>query len=408
MKDAGSGRNKLAPKFSPAVVGAEAADATDVLVTLRAGDPPGPWWLAIQKGFGPVYIEQVGFDAKVEQRHLQSISLLLDGRVSIFGLTAAVDDLSLTFVVASDRSFFDPGRAGTSTSRASRSRSDLGGITLVGGLRKFTEPGPRASPTPCSTSACCWPASASTACRCSAATAWPRGRRQRVRELLRVRRGQRSDRRAAGVLPHRHRRRHRHQPRPRLPDRPVAVRHVPVHPGARPRRARRRRTRWRCSRQYKDTFPIKQGQFWFAGRISFNSFALVDGVAVVAISVGDGFELALLGLARMALPRPQFALVSIELGLICRFSTREGVLWIQAQLTDNSWLLFPEVRLTGGFAFVSWFKGPNRGQFVLTIGGFHPDFHRDGYPVVPRLGFVVDLGVITSRARATSRSRRRR
>ena len=97
----------------------------------------------------------------------------------------------------------------------------------------------------------------------------------------------------------------------------------------------------------------------------------------------------------MALPRPQFALVSIELGLICRFSTREGVLWIQAQLTDNSWLLFPEIRLTGGFAFVSWFKGPNRGQFVLTLGGYHPSFHRDGYPVVPRLGFVVDLDVIT-------------
>src|SRR5882762_9377822 len=95
------------------------------------------------------------------------------------------------------------------------------------------------------------------------------------------------------------------------------------------------------------------------------------------------------------LPRPQFALVSIELGLICRFSTKEGVLWIQAQLTDNSWLLFPEIRLTGGFAFVSWFKGPNRGQFVLTMGGFHPDFHRDGYPTVPRLGFVVDLGFIS-------------
>ena len=76
--------------------------------------------------------------------------------------------------------------------------------------------------------------------------------------------------------------------------------------------------------QYKDTFPIEQGEFWFAAGISFNSFALVDGVAVVAISIGDGFELALLGLARMALPRPQFALVSIELGLICRFSTTRG------------------------------------------------------------------------------------
>ena len=41
----------------------------------------------------------------------------------------------------------------------------------------------------------------------------------------------------------------------------------------------------------------------------------------------------------MALPRPELALVSIELGLVVRFSSKEGVLWIQAQLTDNSWLL---------------------------------------------------------------------
>ena len=70
----------------------------------------------------------------------------------------------------------------------------------------------------------------------------------------------------------------------------------------------------------RDTFPMRRDRFWFAAGISFTSFALVDGVAVVAVSFGGGFELTLLGLARMALPRPQFRLVSIELGLIARFS----------------------------------------------------------------------------------------
>ena len=78
--------------------------------------------------------------------------------------------------------------------------------------------------------------------------------------------------------------------------------------------------------------------------------------------------------------------MSIELGLLARFSSREGLLLVQAQLTDNSWLLYPSVRLTGGFAFVTWFTGPNRGQFVLTLGGYHPTFRREGYPQVPRLG----------------------
>src|SRR5205814_274776 len=86
-------------------------------------------------------------------------------------------------------------------------------------------------------------------------------------------------------------------------------------------------------------------------------------------------------------------LVSVELGLLARVSTKDGVVLVQAQLTDNSWLLFPTIRLTGGFAFASWFGGPNKGQFVLTLGGYHPSFHRDGYPVVPRLGIAVDLAI---------------
>ena len=137
----------------------------------------------------------------------------------------------------------------------------------------------------------------------------------------------------------------------------------------------------------RDTFPMRRDRFWFAAGLGFTSFALVDGVAVVAVSFGGGFELTILGLGRMALPRPQVALVSIEIGLIARFSTRDGVMWVQAELTENSWLLHESVRLTGGFAYVMWFGGPHAGEFVLTLGGFHPDFHRDGYPQVPRLGF---------------------
>ena len=87
----------------------------------------------------------------------------------------------------------------------------------------------------------------------------------------------------------------------------------------------------------------------------------------------SGFELSLLGLARMALPRPQVAHRLDRARLVARFSTNEGVLLVQAQLTDNSWLLYPTVRLTGGFAFATWFTGPNRGQFVLTHRRLPPD-----------------------------------
>ena len=42
--------------------------------------------------------------------------------------------------------------------------------------------------------------------------------------------------------------------------------------------------------------------------------------------------------------------------------------------------------MTGGFALVTWF---NSGEFVLSLGGYAPQFNvPDYYPVVDRLGFV--------------------
>ncbi|HEX3609322.1 MAG TPA: DUF6603 domain-containing protein [Solirubrobacterales bacterium] len=392
MKDAGSGDSKLAPRFSPAI--AVQKEGEETFVSLRAGDPPGPWWLAIQKGFGPVYIEQVGFDAKVEQSKLQSVAILLDGRVSLFGLSAAVDDLSLTFfATAPNASVFNPASWAVDLAGFAVS-SNLGGIELAGGLRKFAEPGPSGTETVqyvgmllgrfevYGLSVLGGYGTGLDADGHSFASFFAFGAVNGPiggppaffltgiggglginRDLVFP-----QDLSQFGTFPFIQ----ALDPGAEPPSDPMAVLEL-----------------------YKDTFPIKQGELWFAAGISFTSFALVDGVAVVAIEIGDGFELTLLGLARMALPRPQVALVSIELGLICRFSSREGVLWIQAQLTDNSWLLFPEIRLTGGFAFVTWFKGPNAGQFVLTLGGYHPSFQRDGYPVVPRLGFIVELGPVT-------------
>jgi hypothetical protein len=63
LGDAGKGPNGLAPAFSPALA-VQKHDSGPILVQLRAGDGDGPWWLAIQKGFGPLYIEQVGFGAE--------------------------------------------------------------------------------------------------------------------------------------------------------------------------------------------------------------------------------------------------------------------------------------------------------------------------------------------------------
>ena len=383
MSDTGSGSQKLAPAFSPAL-SVQKHGAGPVLVGLRAGDGQGPWWLAVQRGFGPVYVEQVGFGVTVRQDQLESISLLLDGRVSLLGLTAAVDDLQLTFTVASDASVFDPSRWKVDLAGLAFN-SDLGGLTIQGGLRKFgsgdnvqyvgmlmgrfavyglsiyggygqgNEGGQKFA-----------------SFFAFGAVNGPIGGPPAF-FLTGIGGGLGINRRL--VLP---------TDLSRFGDFPFIKALDPsAKPSADPMADLIR---------LGEIFPMARGSFWFAAGVSFTSFALVDGVAVISVEIGDGLEVALLGLARIALPRPQVALVSIELGLVARFSSKEGVLWVQAQLTDNSWLLYKDVRLTGGFAFVVWFGGPNRGQFVLTMGGFHPRFKRAGYPEVPRLALQWRVG----------------
>lgn len=131
--------------------------------------------------------------------------------------------------------------------------------------------------------------------------------------------------------------------------------------------------------------PPSRGSLWLAAGLKFTSFALIEGIAVVYVALDRGFEIGLLGLGRMALPRPEFPIAMVELALKARFSTAEMVLSVQAQLTDNSFLFHRSCRLTGGFAFFIWFR---TGEFVLTLGGYHPAFNKPShFPTVPRLGF---------------------
>jgi hypothetical protein len=351
-------------------------------VTLRAGPGDGPWWIAIQKGFGPLYLEQVGLGVTMPQRRVERVSLLMDGSVSLFGLTCAVDDLQITYLV-SRGDFFNPANwevdlaglavsadlAGLSVSGGLLksgtppnveylgmllARFGVYGITIFGGYGEGEDDGQRF-----------------VAFFAVGAVVGPIGGPPAF-FLTGIGGGFGINREL--VVP---------TDLSRFGDYPlIQALDVAAAPGDPMDQLRSLGT----------YFPMERGTFWFAAGISFNSFALVDGIAVVAVEVGDGLDINLLGLARMALPRPQVALVSIEIALLVRFSSSEGVVWVQGQLTDNSWLLYPDVRLTGGFAFVTWFKGEYRGQFVLTLGGYHPDFSKPGYPQVPRLGLRWGIG----------------
>jgi len=140
------------------------------------------------------------------------------------------------------------------------------------------------------------------------------------------------------------------------------------------------------------------GNFWIAAGIKFNSFGLVDSFLLVSVafSMGGDVEIGLLGLSRMTTPplvHPDKAIACAELALRGVISIPEGLIKFEAQLTQNSFIFSQACQLTGGFAFCLWFSGPHKGDFVISLGGYHPAFKRpQHYPLVPRLGIQLQIG----------------
>jgi hypothetical protein len=135
----------------------------------------------------------------------------------------------------------------------------------------------------------------------------------------------------------------------------------------------------------------KTGEYWLAVGVEFTSFELVTTKAMLVAEFGTEFALALLGLSTMRLPQgapdaETYAYVELELEAILKPTT--GQFGLTAVLSPNSYVLAPAAKLTGGFAFYLWFgANPNAGQFVITIGGYHPAFSPPSYfPQVPRVG----------------------
>lgn len=130
------------------------------------------------------------------------------------------------------------------------------------------------------------------------------------------------------------------------------------------------------------------GQHWLALGIRFRSFELLDTFALLTLSFGTEVEVGLIGLSTVQVPpAPAPAVAKAQLALVASFSPRSGLLAVSGQLTSQSYVLSPRARLTGGFAFWSWFSGRHAGDFVMTIGGYSPRWTPpQHYPQVPRVG----------------------
>lgn len=143
--------------------------------------------------------------------------------------------------------------------------------------------------------------------------------------------------------------------------------------------------------------PSSPGDYWLAVGIRFSSFKLIDSFVLVTVQFGTKVEFALLGLSVLKWPAEGNAIAYVELAVSVRFGQGSDVIAVDAMITHNSYVLDKNCKLTGGFAFYVWISGEHEGDFVITLGGYHPGFKVPvHYPRVDRLALTWKLSNMLS------------
>ncbi|PJN27778.1 hypothetical protein CG736_06080 [Kitasatospora sp. CB02891] len=146
------------------------------------------------------------------------------------------------------------------------------------------------------------------------------------------------------------------------------------------------------------------GRVWLAAGLRFDSFQFIHARALVLGEFGlsgSDISLALLGQADADFPLKSTGstrYAHVSLALLATYTSRENALRVQAQIQPGSFLVHPSCRLSGDAAFVLWFGPQHAGDFVLTVGGYHPKFQvPDHYPRARRLAIEWDAGPVSLR-----------
>ncbi|MDR3336140.1 MAG: hypothetical protein LBT16_02950 [Treponema sp.] len=143
----------------------------------------------------------------------------------------------------------------------------------------------------------------------------------------------------------------------------------------------------------KTPFKPQLDSNWFAAGILFNSFKMINSTAILTLLIARDTEINLLGRSVLQIPFDSSAkqestpVAYAVLLLKVSFKPASGLVSAEAALSSESYVLSKSCRLTGGFAFYSWYSGPHTGDFVVTLGGYNSIYKKPAhYPDVRRLG----------------------
>ncbi len=149
---------------------------------------------------------------------------------------------------------------------------------------------------------------------------------------------------------------------------------------------------------------VSIGDYWMAAGLRFTTYGTLDSYALATVAWGTQLQIALLGMSTLIMPPPAIEaevpvppVAYAQLALEAVYTTSDGALEISGQLTPTSYVLSKKCQITGGFALYVWLPPSEyKGQFVVTLGGYNPYYQRPSYyPSVPLLGFTVWLGIVS-------------
>ena len=129
-------------------------------------------------------------------------------------------------------------------------------------------------------------------------------------------------------------------------------------------------------------FVAVKGQHWIAAGIQFIAFGFIYGKVVVAIGFGNKFSMQILGMASFGIEPICYFEIGIEV------TADEEKFIMRARLSPNSYVIHRDIfSLQGDFALCAWYADPHKGDFLFSIGGYHPLFEKpEHYPELIRVG----------------------
>ncbi|MEH6982870.1 DUF6603 domain-containing protein [Priestia megaterium] len=128
------------------------------------------------------------------------------------------------------------------------------------------------------------------------------------------------------------------------------------------------------------------GKHWLAFGIRFTSFEFINSFALLTMSFPEN-EMDMLGYSTLKFPRSgsEFStFAEAEFKLKAKFSQKQGFVEVLGNL-DHAYVFSKDCSLEGDFAYSYWFDGENAGDFLVSLGGFHPNYKLAHYPDLDRL-----------------------